>query len=188
MFAHDTEHSLQTIVDLVNTGPEFNDSELLPDVATLRTFVSTHQISHSGRLTHDDVIAVRASRLDFARFFGLNDLVQAAGLANDLISRAPMQPRLTNHDGYDWHLHYFSPDASLAEHLSLDGGMALAQVVTADEIDRLRICAAPTCHAVLVDLSRNSSKRYCDASTCGNRLHVAAYRERKRSEQLARQR
>ncbi len=65
--------------------------------------------------------------------------------------------------------------------------MALAQVVTADEIDRLRICEAPTCHAVLLDLSRNSSKRYCDASTCGNRLHVAAYRERKRSEQLARQ-
>ena len=69
----------------------------------------------------------------------------------------------------------------------VDGGMALAQVVAAEEIDRLRICAAPTCHAVLLDLSRNSSKRYCDASTCGNRLHVAAYRERKRSEQLARQ-
>jgi predicted RNA-binding Zn ribbon-like protein len=34
---------------------------------------------------------------------------------------------------------------------------------------------------VLVDLSRNRSKRYCDSRTCGNRLHVAAYRERQRA-------
>jgi hypothetical protein len=186
MFSHDTEHSLQTIVDLVNTDPEFNDTESLSDVDALTSFVATHRISHQGRLTQDDVVAVRATRQGFGRCFGLSDPVEAAGLANDLISRATVRPRLTDHDGYGWHVHYFSPEASLAEHLAVDGGMAIAQVVTAGEIDRLRICEAPTCHAVLLDLSRNSSKRYCDASTCGNRLHVAAYRQRKRSEQLAR--
>jgi hypothetical protein len=186
-FSHDTEHSLQTIVDLVNTDPAYNDAEGLPDVAALKAFVEAHRISHSGRLTTEDVSAVQASRLDFGRFFGLTDAAGAAQLANQLIAHATVRPRLTNHDSYGWHLHYFSPDASLAEHLAVDGGMALAQVVTSEEIDRLRICAAPTCRAVLLDLSRNSSKRYCDASTCGNRLHVAAYRERKRSEQLARQ-
>ena len=155
MFSHDTEHSLQTIVDLVNTDPSFGDDEGLPDVEAL------------------------------GRFFGLADRLEAAELANGLISRATVRPRLTDHDDYDWHLHYFSPEATLAEHLAVDGGMALAHVVTIDEIDRLRICEAPTCHAVLLDLSRNSSKRYCDASTCGNRLHVAAYRRRKRSENIA---
>ena len=59
--------------------------------------------------------------------------------------------------------------------------MALAQVVAAEETERLRVCEAPDCEAVLVDLSRNRSKRYCDARTCGNRLNVAAYRQRKRS-------
>ena len=34
---------------------------------------------------------------------------------------------------------------------------------------------------MLVDLSRNRSKRYCDSRTCGNRLHVAAYRARQRT-------
>jgi CGNR zinc finger/Putative stress-induced transcription regulator len=186
MFSHDTEHSLQTIVDLVNTDPMYNDTEGLPDVAALRSFVATHGITHSGRLTNDDVLAVRATRRDFGRFFGLTDPIKAAGLANELIADATVRPRLTNHDGYGWHLHYFSPDASLAEHLVVDGGMSLAQVVAVEEVDRLRICSAPSCQAVLLDLSRNSSKRYCDASTCGNRLHVAAYRQRKRSEQLAR--
>jgi predicted RNA-binding Zn ribbon-like protein len=33
---------------------------------------------------------------------------------------------------------------------------------------------------VLVDLSKNSSKRYCDTGNCGNRTNVAAYRARKR--------
>ena len=46
---------------------------------------------------------------------------------------------------------------------------------------RLAVCAAPDCEHVLVDLSRNRSKRYCDSRTCGNRLHVAAYRARQRT-------
>ena len=94
-----------------------------------------------------------------------------------------MRPRLTDHDGYDWHIHYFTPGASLADHLALDCGMALAQVIAAGETERLRRCEAPDCDQVLVDLSRNRSKRYCDARTCGNRLHVAAYRERQRASQ-----
>jgi hypothetical protein len=187
MFTHDTEHSLLTIVDLVNTDPAYNDTEGLPDISALREFVRTHQISHAGRLTLEDVLAVRAARGAFGRFFEVGDTSEAARLVNRLVADRTVRPRLTDHDGYGWHLHYYSPDASLAEHLLVDGGMALAHVVTADETDRLRTCAAPTCHAVLIDLSRNSSKRYCDASTCGNRLHVAAYRERKKSAQLTRQ-
>ena len=97
-----------------------------------------------------------------------------------------MRPRLTDHDDYDWHMHYFAPGATLAEHVRVDGAMALAQVVSAEETERLRVCEAPDCEAVLVDLSRNRSKRYCDARTCGNRLNVAAYRQRKRSETAAR--
>ncbi|MGH8965301.1 MAG: CGNR zinc finger domain-containing protein, partial [Actinomycetes bacterium] len=100
---------------------------------------------------------------------------------NALVSDAAVIPRLTNHDGYDWHMHYFSPGASLAEHLAVDCGMALAHVISGGERERLRRCEAPDCDQVLVDLSRNRSKRYCDARTCGNRLHVAAYRERQRA-------
>jgi predicted RNA-binding Zn ribbon-like protein len=34
---------------------------------------------------------------------------------------------------------------------------------------------------VVVDLSRNKSKRFCATGNCGNRANVAAYRARKRS-------
>jgi predicted RNA-binding Zn ribbon-like protein len=69
----------------------------------------------------------------------------------------------------------------VSEHLLTDGAMALAVVITTGEHERLQVCAAPDCSRVLVDLSRNRSKRYCDSRTCGNRLHVAAYRERRRA-------
>jgi predicted RNA-binding Zn ribbon-like protein len=59
--------------------------------------------------------------------------------------------------------------------------MAFIDVIRTDDFDRLRECAADDCSAVLVDLSRNRSKRYCDSRTCGNRLHVAAYRARQKT-------
>ena len=56
--------------------------------------------------------------------------------------------------------------------------MALVDVIRADELDRLRVCAADDCEDVVVDLSKNRSKRFCDGG-CGNRANVAAYRARK---------
>ncbi len=58
--------------------------------------------------------------------------------------------------------------------------MALAFFVVAGERERLRRCEAPDCRRAFVDLSRNRSRRYCDSRTCGNRLHVAAYRARRK--------
>ena len=124
---------------------------------------------------------MHALRDAVAAVFDATDERSAAEAVNSLVSRATVTPRLTDHDGYDWHVHYFAPGASLAEHLTIDCGMALAHVVASGERERLRRCEAPDCDQVLVDLSRNRSKRYCDARTCGNRLHVAAYRERQRA-------
>jgi predicted RNA-binding Zn ribbon-like protein len=58
--------------------------------------------------------------------------------------------------------------------------MAFVDVIRTDELDRLRICAADDCEDVLVDLSKNRSRRFCEAG-CGNRVAVAAYRARKRA-------
>ena len=57
--------------------------------------------------------------------------------------------------------------------------MSLADLVRVGELRRLKICAAPDCEAALLDLSRNRSRMFCDTGNCGNRQHVAAYRERR---------
>ncbi len=182
LFSHDIEHSLASVVDLVNSAPTVGNEELLPDLDALSDFVARHEVSEVSRLTLGDLAAVHELRERIRPLFGATDDDSAARIVNDLVSQAPVTPRLTNHDGYDWHMHYFAPGASLADHLAVDCGMALAHVVAVGERERLRRCDAPDCEQVLVDLSRNRSKRYCDARTCGNRLHVAAYRERRRAE------
>jgi len=181
LFSHDTEHSLASVVDLVNTAPSAGNGELLPDLAALREWVRVNDVSGLGLLTEEDLVSVRALRDRIRPVFAATDDDSAAQVINELISQAPVTPRLTDHDGYDFHVHYFAEGASLVDHLAIDGGMALAQVLAAGERERLRLCEAPNCQQALVDLSRNRSKRYCDARTCGNRLHVAAYRSRQKA-------
>ena len=181
LFSHDTEHALASVVDLVNTAPSAGNGELLPDIAALDEWVRIQDVSGIGRLTQADLDAVRALRDRIRPVFNATDDATASKIVNTLISQAPVTPRLTDHDGYDFHIHYFAEGASLVDHLAIDGGMALAQVLAAGERERLRLCEAPNCQQALVDLSRNRSKRYCDARTCGNRLHVAAYRSRQRA-------
>jgi predicted RNA-binding Zn ribbon-like protein len=132
-----------------------------------------------GELAEEALTDVRAVRGRFDRIFRAPDTAATVRLVNDILAAVKPTPRLTDHDGYSWHVHYFSPGATLAEHLAADGGMALALVLVAGERERLRCCEAPGCARVLVDLSRNRSRRYCDSRTCGNRLHVAAYRARR---------
>jgi predicted RNA-binding Zn ribbon-like protein len=183
LFSHDTEHSLACAVDLVNSAPSGSYDEGLPDLVALQDFVRRHDVSEVGRLSPSDLVSVHRLRGSVRDVFTAADDSVAADAVNRLVSQAGVTPRLTDHDGYAWHIHYFTPGASLADHLALDCGMALAHVISAGETERLRRCDAPDCDQVLVDLSRNRSKRYCDARTCGNRLHVAAYRERQRAGQ-----
>jgi predicted RNA-binding Zn ribbon-like protein len=182
LFAHDIEHSLACVVDLVNTGSTTSGQDRLGDLEDLQSFVRRHEVSEVGALTRTDLVAVRALRERIRPVFAAHDDAAAAALVNALVAESPVTPRLTDHNGYAWHVHYFAPGAALAEHLAVDCGMALAHLISVGERERLRTCEAPDCDQALVDLSRNRSKRYCDARTCGNRMHVAAYRERRRNE------
>jgi hypothetical protein len=181
LFSHDTEHALTIVVDLVNTGPATTGVERLPDVAALRAFVDRNAVSDTRDLDGEDLGDVHALR---DRFHGIFRAAPDAELVvrriNAIIDGARTLPHLTDHDGYDWHVHYVAPGARLAEHLAAQCGVALAHVVAATELDRLRVCEAQDCDRVLVDLSRNRCRRYCDSRTCGNRMHVAAYRARRR--------
>ncbi|MFI6108467.1 CGNR zinc finger domain-containing protein [Streptomyces sp. NPDC051310] len=180
LIPHDTRIALDTVVDLMNTAPEGDRGDELGDVAALYGFVRSHNVSGVGELGAQDLKAVQDVRKRFTDVFAAPDAHAAAALINQLVAAAGTTPQLTDHDGYDWHVHYFAPGASVADHLAADCGMALAFILVAGERERLRRCEAPDCGRAFVDLSRNRSRRYCDSRTCGNRLHVAAYRARRK--------
>ncbi|GAA2158735.1 CGNR zinc finger domain-containing protein [Actinomadura napierensis] len=184
IFTHDTEHALAVVVDLINTGGAASGTEGLAGLPQLRAFVGRSAFSDVGALTEADLARVLALRDRFHTVFRTADVPTAVRLINEIVGEVRATPHLTDHDGYDWHVHFFAPGAPVGEHLAADCGMALAYVVAAGELDRLRTCEAPDCSRVLVDLSRNRCRRYCDSRTCGNRMHVAAYRARRREAAL----
>ena len=64
------------------------------------------------------------------------------------------------------------------DRIKIETAMAMIDVIRADETSRLGVCADGGCDGVVLDLSRNRSRRYC-STACGNRNAVAAYRARK---------
>lgn len=106
------------------------------------------------------------------------DEVGRVELVNSLLRDAGALPQLVRHGSWSWHIHAVPEEASLAERIVVEVAMAMVDVIRAEETERLRICAAEDCEDVLVDLSKNRSRRYCE-SGCGNRVAAAAYRARR---------
>jgi predicted RNA-binding Zn ribbon-like protein len=177
-FAPDTEETLAFTVALANTDAAASRTGVdeLPTPEALTAFLDEWR--YSGRFDRDqaeldDVIATR-SRLRGIWTLERDDAVAAV---NALLTEARALPQLVRHDTSDWHLHATPPDAPLAERMRVEVALALVDVLRTNETDRLRQCDAPDCEGLLVDLSRNGSKRFCSIR-CGNRMNMIAYRER----------
>lgn len=176
-FAHDTEVGLAAAAALVNTagGPDQLPDQL-PDVAALGTFVADWGWTGTVRGDAAELAGVHALRPQLRRLWSA-DTDEVVDVVNRLLRRAHALPQLVRHDGWPWHLHATGDDAPLADRMAVEAAMAVADLVRAGELGRLRTCARPDCTDVLVDLTRNRSRRFCD-ETCANREHVAAYRAR----------
>jgi predicted RNA-binding Zn ribbon-like protein len=173
VFAHDTEVALAAAAALVNTA----DGEQLPDVAALDEFVRTWGWTGDRARDEAELRAVRDLRPRLRRIWEVGEQ-EVVEIVNTLLREANALPQLVRHDGWDYHLHATPPDAPLASRMAVEAAMAFVDVVRGKELSRLRTCAYPGCDNVVVDLSKNRSKRFCD-NTCGNRAAVAAYRARR---------
>jgi len=56
---------------------------------------------------------------------------------------------------------------------------ALVKLVTGDKFEFVRQCEAHNCILLFHDLSKSHRRRWCSMATCGNRMKVAAFRNRK---------
>ncbi len=173
-FDHDTVSSLQAAVALVNSA---EDPDTLTTVAQLDEFLVEHP--YTGRHTGDDVelAAVRALRGPLRRLLTA-DRDTAAEMVNATLAEHRAVPQLIRHDGFDYHVHAVSRDSPLADRIAVETAMAMVDLIRADELSRLSVCADETCNGVVIDLSRNRSRRFCSV-TCGNRVAAAAYRARR---------
>ena len=175
LFAHDTEVALAAATALVNTAAD--GDERLPDPPSLAAFLDTWGFTGSRTGDAAELAAVHGLRAVLAGLWDADEDGVVA-VVNRMLQDGQALPQLVRHDGWGYHLHATEPTASVADRMGVEAAMALADVVRAGALDRLRRCAAHGCDDALVDLTRNASRRFCD-NTCANREHAAAYRARR---------
>ena len=179
VLVHDTEVVLKAAATLIN-GVR-NGTNDLGSLQKLDAFLADY--GTTGRRDRDaaELASIHSVRTTLAEIWAsATDEVRTVGLVNELLQETRATPWLTRHaEMPEWHLHLASLDDPLHMRLGAETAMAMADLIRSGELGRLKICAAPECDAVLLDLSRNRSRIFCDTGNCGNRLHVAAYRERR---------
>jgi predicted RNA-binding Zn ribbon-like protein len=175
LFAHDTEVALAAAAALVNTQQP--DHDALADPASLDAFVQQWGWTGSRRGDAAELNAVRKLRPRLRQLWELDE-DGVVDLVNRMLREAAALPQLVAHDDWGYHLHATPPQAPLADRMAVEAAMAFVDVVRQGELDRLAICGADDCDDVLVDLTKNRSRRYCSTS-CSNRVNVAAFRARR---------
>jgi predicted RNA-binding Zn ribbon-like protein len=175
LFAYDTEASLRAAVALVNSAVE---PDTLTEIGQLDAWYAEH--GFTGRRDSDaaELEALRALR-HVLRELLTAERDDAAEIVNVLLADAQAVPQLRRHDGLDWHIHAVPADAPLERRVAVEAAMAMIDVIRADELSWLSVCADRRCEGLVLDLSRNRSRRFC-STTCANRSAVAAYRARER--------
>lgn len=181
LFAHDTEVSLASTAALINTlpGASHSGEDELSTKEQLVAFLDGVEFTGSRTGDVGELEDMRSLR-GRLRELWTRDESGVVELVNEFLREANAMPQLVKHDHWDWHVHATQSSAPVAHRVQVETAMAVIDVVRAKELSRLHECAADDCSAVVVDLSRNRSKRYCDVGNCGNRMHVAAYRARQK--------
>ena len=159
---------------LVNSAAE---PDTLTTVAELDRVWDDHGYTGRHDRTPEELDTVRALRPRLRELLTA-ERDDAAALVNRMLSEAQAVPQLIRHDPLDWHIHAVPTDAPLDTRILVETAMAMIDVIRAEEMSRLGVCADHGCQGLVLDLSRNRSRRFC-STTCGNRNAVAAYRARK---------
>ncbi len=179
-FAHDTDVALAAAAALVNSTGSSPDADTLRTTDDLERFLDDNGWFGSRAGDAEELAAVRALRPRLRTLWELEEEA-LVGMVNEILAEADALPQLVDHDGLGWHIHAVPQEAPLATRMAVEAAMAVIDVVRTGELDRLKTCAAEDCDDVIVDLSRNRSKRFCEGG-CGNRENVRAYRDRQKAD------
>src|SRR6266516_4340423 len=131
--SHDTITGISCAVALVNT--KVNGTETLTDVAALDALLDREQFSGRRDGTAAELRQVLALRLRLRTAWEAPDTRTVVELANRLLREAHALPWLSDHDGWQWHLHVTEPDAPLVHRIGAEVGMALADLIRLGELD-----------------------------------------------------
>ncbi|SFA56899.1 CGNR zinc finger domain-containing protein [Rhodococcoides kroppenstedtii] len=163
------EYAVRMAVDLVNDPPA--------TVADFEQRCLAAGMSDDTVSAHTDLGRARAFLTEWLGVVDAPTDTRRAEALNALLAQTSAYPRLTDHAGDGWHLHYRDPDLPLADVVRALVSVGTALHLVGRGMHRLGRCAAADCTRVYADFSRTGRQRYC-GTVCSNRDAVRRHRAR----------
>lgn len=110
------------------------------------------------------------------------DEEERAALLNRMLATAAAYPRMTNHVGTGWHLHYRDEGQPLGDLLCSLISVGTALHLAGRGMHRLSRCEVAECTTIFADTTRTGRRRYC-SQRCANRDAVRRHRLRQAPDQ-----
>ena len=101
------------------------------------------------------------------------DLEALAGAASEAASERRLERTPA---GYEW----VWPESDTLARLLWPIALSAAELLTSEDRERVKECAADRCNWLFLDRSRNRSRRWCDMKDCGNRAKARRFQARQR--------
>ncbi|WP_299444821.1 CGNR zinc finger domain-containing protein [uncultured Phycicoccus sp.] len=105
-------------------------------------------------------------------------VADAVTVLNDVMAATGARPQLDPLPDGGWHVHFHGTTDDLATGWAAGCAAGLALAVGSNLAGRLGVCAADRCDRVYVDVTKNSTRRFC-STACQNRTKAAAFRARR---------
>jgi len=125
----------------------------------------------------EDLDRTNAALDDWEKVVDAADETERAALLNRMMAEAAAYPRLTDHAGTGWHLHYRDDAQPLGAVLHVLFAVGTAQHLSGRGMHRLSRCEVRECIVIFADTSRTGRQRYC-SQRCANRDAVRRHRAR----------
>lgn len=163
------EDVVNLAADLANRRPA--DAEELADRCRAAGLVLELPV------TPQDLVRAQEVLDAWEKVVDATDEHERAELVNRMLAAAATYPRMTNHVGTGWHLHYRDERQPLGSLLFSLISVGTALHLAGRGMHRLRRCEVTECTVVFADTSRTGRQRYC-SPRCANRDAVRRHRSR----------
>ncbi|MFD8214123.1 CGNR zinc finger domain-containing protein [Streptomyces sp. NPDC059697] len=163
------EDAVNLAADLANRRPA--GAEELADRCRAAGLVLENPVTPQDLDRAQDALAAWEKVVD------ATDEHERAELLNRMLASAAAHPRMTNHAGSGWHLHFRDDRQTLGSVLFSLIAVGTALHLTGRGMHRLRRCAVSECTTIFADTSRTGRQRYC-SPRCANRDAVRRHRAR----------
>ncbi|MFE0172161.1 CGNR zinc finger domain-containing protein [Streptomyces sp. NPDC059002] len=161
------EDAVNLAADLANRPPA--DAAELADRCRVAGLALEHPV------TERDVVRTRTALDAWEKVVDATDECERAELVNGMLAEAAAYPRLTDHMGSGWHLHYRDDQQPLGGVLFSLISVGTALHLAGRGMHRLRRCDVTECTTIFADTSRTGRQRYC-SQRCANRDAVRRHR------------